>query len=231
MAVAPRVQQSGHAIMPLCVYNACYLTLLAPEDYMQHLHPISADEMVAVFLKTELASSRFSQTILSLLNRDGQTRQIVEQPDLTNLADTVYRRQLLGEWRGYQRNADVFTGFPSAVRWYRALATRDDLAAIRYLNDDYWTVLSGGSRRVVDAVERIRQGIEAFQVRNDGFWFMADALCAGAVFPELILVGTDEQAPLVVLEGHVRLTAYVLRLECTPVTVPVLVGYAPDMEK
>jgi hypothetical protein len=60
---------------------------------------------------------------------------------------------------------------------------------------------------------------------------MADALCAGAVFPELILVGKSERSPLVVLEGHVRLTAYLLRPDCVPTTVPVLVGYSPHLEK
>jgi hypothetical protein len=48
-------------------------------------------------------------------------------------------------------------------------------------------------------------------VSNGGFWYMADALAKGASFPELILVGADEHAPLVLLEGHVRLTAYFLQ--------------------
>jgi hypothetical protein len=102
---------------------------------------------------------------------------------------------------------------------------------VRYLNDDYWTVLSGGSRLATDAAIRIRQGIEAFGVGNGGFWFLADALAAGAVFPELILLGAEEDAPLVVLEGHARLTAYALRPECLPPTLPVLVGYAPGLAK
>jgi hypothetical protein len=198
---------------------------------VQHLHPISEDEMVAIFLKTEIASSRFGPAILAILNRDGQERQIIDQPDLANPAANAYRRQLLGEWRGYQRNADVFKGFPADVRWYRGLATLADLEQLRYINDDYWIELSGGSRLAIDAIARIRHGIEAFGVSNAGFWYMADALCAGAMFPELILVGKDERSPLVVLEGHVRLTAYLLRPNCAPTTVSVLVGFAPQMVK
>jgi hypothetical protein len=198
---------------------------------MQHLQPISEDEMVVVFLRTEIASSRFSASILAILDRARQGRQIIDEPDLANPADNAYRRQVLGEWRGYRRDADVFKDFPADVRWYRALALQADLASVHYINDDYWIALSGGSRLVSDAVERIRQGIEAFKISNAGFWYMADSLCAGAVFPELILVGQDERSPLVVLEGHVRLTAYVLRPECAPASVPVLVGYAPQMAK
>ena len=198
---------------------------------MQHLHTIGEDEMVAVFLWTEVASTRFAPTILAILRRDGRARRIIDQPDLSNAADNAYRRHVLAEYRGYGRDADVFTDFPADVRWYRALATREDLARVRYINDDYWTALSGGSRLVTDAVARIRQGIEVFGVGNGGFWYMADALAKGASFPELILVGADEHAPLVLLEGHVRLTAYFLRPECMPPSLSVIVGYAEGMVK
>jgi hypothetical protein len=198
---------------------------------MQHSEPIGEDEMVAVFLRTELGSSRFEQDIMAILARDRQPRTIIEWPNLSDSAENACRRRVLGEWRGYGCDRDVFTGFPADVRWYRATITREELAALRYIDDDYWIELSGGSRLATDAAVRIRQGIEACGVGNGGFWWMANALCAGAVFPELILVGKDERAPLVVLEGHVRLTAYCLRPDCTPASLPVLVGYAPQMEK
>jgi hypothetical protein len=198
---------------------------------MQHVELISEDEMVAVFLQTEIASTRFAKDILAILARDGQSRMAIDQPNLTDPGENAYRRQVLGDWRGYGRDADVFRHFPPDVRWYRAVITKDELARIRYINDEYWTALSGGSRLAIDASARIRLGTEACGVGNGGFWWMAEALCAGAIFPEVILVGKDEQAPLVVLEGHVRLTAYCLRPDCTPDTLPVLVGYSPQMEK
>lgn len=198
---------------------------------MQHLHSIDEDEMVAVFLQTEIASSRFRPTILELLRRDGRAARIVERPDLASAEENAYRRHLLGEHRGYRRNADVFTAMPTDVRWYRAVITKEELAQVRYLDDDYWSELSGGSRLAVDAAARIPRGIEAFGVGNGGFWYLADALAAGASFPALILVGADERAPLVVLEGHARLTAYALRPDCLPPMLPVLVGYAPEMVK
>ena len=157
--------------------------------------------MVTVFLQTEIASSRFRPTLLELLRRDGRDPRLVEHPDLADADENAYRRHLLTTYRGFQRNADVFTAMPAEVRWSRALITPDELARVRYLNDDYWIVLSGGSRLAADAATRIRQGIEAFGVGNGGFWFLADALAAGAVFPELILVGAEEHAPLVVLSS------------------------------
>src|SRR5919205_1962376 len=118
---------------------------------MQHLYAISEDAMVAVFLQTEIASTRFAPTILAILHRDGRERRIIDQPDLSNAADNAYRRHVLGEHRGYGRDADVFKDFPADVRWYRDSSTKEDLARVRYINDDYWIALSGGSRPVTDA--------------------------------------------------------------------------------
>jgi hypothetical protein len=62
-------------------------------------------------------------------------------------------------------------------------------------------------------------------------WEVADAIRQGASFPELILVDTDEKSPLVVLEGHVRITAYFLRPEYMPSEMEVIVGFSKDMDK
>ncbi len=198
---------------------------------MRLLHAISADEMIAVFLQTEVTSARFGPTVLDILRHDGRDRQIIDRPDLSAADDNAYRRQVLGAYRGYRRDADVFTGVPDDVRWYRALATRAELARVRYLDDAYWNSLSGGSRLAVDTAARIEQGVEPYGVSNEGIWSMAIALAAGVSFPELIVVGEDEHAPLMVLEGHARLTAYFLRPATVPAMLPVIVGYATGMMK
>jgi len=198
---------------------------------MQHLYAISENEMVATFLWAELASPRFEQTIVAILERDGWDRSVIDQPDLTSPADNQYRGQVLAEHRGYGRDEDVFESVPPDVRWYRARATKDDLSQVRYIDYDYWTELSGGSKLAVDAAERIRQGIEAFRIGNGAYWYLAEALKAGASFPELILVGSDEKGPHVLLEGHTRLTAYFLAPECIPPLLPVIVGYAPGLDQ
>ena len=198
---------------------------------MQHLHPIPEEEMVVTFLRAELASPRFEQAILAILKRDGRDRTIIDHPALTDPDDSRYRARVLAEHRGYGRDEDVFESVPPDVRWYRARATKADLAHVRYIEYDYWTELSGGSRLAVDAAERIRQGIEAFRVGNGAYWYLAEALKGGVTFPELILVGADERGPHVLLEGHVRLTAYFLAPECIPPLLPVIVGYAPGLDQ
>jgi hypothetical protein len=198
---------------------------------MQHLYPIDAAEMVASFLRMEIASPRSGPPILRILERDGRDRVIIEDPDLSSITDNEYRAQILGEYRGYRRDQDLFRYVPSGIQWYRALATKTDLAKIRYIDYDYWSELSGGSRLAVDAAERVRAGIEACGVSNAGFWELAHALKAGASFPELIAVGSEEGGELVLLEGHMRLTAYFLVPERIPPLMPVIVGYAPGLDR
>jgi hypothetical protein len=58
---------------------------------------------------------------------------------------------------------------------------------------------------------------------------MAQAFADGARFPPLILVTAGPSGGLVVLEGHVRLTAYMLCPDRLPPELEVLVGSSPDM--
>src|SRR5258708_5573265 len=126
---------------------------------MRLSQPISADEMVAHFLQTEIRSLRFEDAILGLLAKDSKDRALVDSPDLQDPSENAYRAVLLGEWRGYGRDADVFTGFPDDVVWYRAVLDQADWERVMYINDeDFWNEFSGGSRLVRDAVQRIYAG-------------------------------------------------------------------------
>jgi hypothetical protein len=60
---------------------------------------------------------------------------------------------------------------------------------------------------------------------------LAAEITAGRLPPELILVGRPGGHDLVVLEGHVRLTALVLAVEYLPAELMVLLGTAPTMRK
>lgn len=198
---------------------------------MQIVEPISEAEVVAAFLKQEIVSTRWRQPILDILVRDGRERRIVDEPDTSDEAENTYRAALLGEFRGYRRNASLFTGFPDEVHWYRAAIGKEELAQVRYIDYSYWVELSGGSRLPTDAVERIRQGVEVYGVSNAGFWKVANAAREGVPFPEPILIGEREGSPLVVLEGHVRLTAYFLWPESIPPALPVIVGFSEGIAR
>jgi hypothetical protein len=210
---------------------------------MRTVRPISEAEMVALFLATEYPSPRTHQHILQVLQREGWPPSIIEQPNLRDGQENAQRRSILGAYRGYGQNTDYFEGlpsdmeytdyfegFPPDVQWEQAMLSRQELEQVRYIEYDYWVELSGGSRLPRDAREHILAGDEVFGVSNQRVLQMAEAFRSGTQFPTLILVGKNRESPLVVLEGHMRLTAMFLAPECLPAGLEVMVGFSEQME-
>jgi hypothetical protein len=135
------------------------------------------------------------------------------------------------EYRGYGTNTKLFENFPSNIKWQRVVLTKNDLKKVKYINYDYWVKLSGNSRMPFDASENIKKNIEIFDVKNEQFLKASEFIKAGNIFPEMIFVGKDEQSYLVVLEGHLRLTAYILAFDFMPDELEVIIGYSTDIIK
>jgi hypothetical protein len=200
---------------------------------MRWIRPSSEPEMVALFLQQELASERFGPTIAEHLEREALPREIITRPDLTDAQGQAERHRLLRLHRGYgTEDGQYLSAFPTAgVRWDWAGITPDELRQVKYIDWSYWLELSGGSRLPTDAADRLRAGVRPCDVSTDRFFAMAACVAAGAIFPPLILVTAQQQGGLVVLEGHVRLTAYVLEVDALPPELEVLVGYSPAIAR
>jgi hypothetical protein len=110
---------------------------------------------------------------------------------------------------------DYLTNFPAPgeIRWHRARLTADELAEVRYIDWDYWLEVTNGTRLPRDTVNRE----EYRELATHAAWF-----------PELILIALDEDSYLVVLEGHVRLTALMLE---PPEELDVIVGFSAGLVK
>lgn len=184
--------------------------------------------MVALFLRAELPSERYGLAIERALAKAGADRRIVRDPDLSDPGANAVRRRLLAEVRDYG-GGGLFNGFPGDVRWEWAALTLEELMAVRYIDYDYWVELSGGTRIPTEAARRILEGVEPFGVPNAGFFELAEEVAAGRRFPALILV--DGPTGLVVLEGHVRLTAYALQSGALGPELEVLLGTSPSMSQ
>jgi hypothetical protein len=117
------------------------------------------------------------------------------------------------QWRDRDR---LFDGFPQDVAWERAALTRDEILAILYIDWDWWLTVSNGTRRPTVAIE--------VQGRDDADRALA---AAAATNPELIVVTDPSRSKLVLLEGHVRLTAYAAFPECLPDELDVFLGVSP----
>lgn len=106
-------------------------------------------------------------------------------------ADVEERRR---QW--HERDG-LFAGFPDDVAWKRVALTREEVLGILYINWDWWRTVSKGTRLATVAAE--------VQGRDEGDRTVAGA---AATNPELIAVTDPPRSKLVLLEGHVRLTAY-----------------------
>ena len=196
---------------------------------MRWLRPSSEAEMIALFLRTELPAARFRDTLRALLQSHGLPESVITDPDLGDDAENQVRLRLLTEHREYGTRTGLFEGFPDDVSWQWMAITPAELATVLYIDYDYWVELSGGTRLAVDAAPRIRAGVAPFGVSSDWALGMAREVARGARFPPLILVTTGPGGDLVVLEGHARLTAYMLARDQLPPELEVLVGSSPAM--
>jgi hypothetical protein len=185
------------------------------------IRPSSEAEVVATFLRGELDSERFGAGIRAAVGE-----RLLLEPNLDDEEENALRTGALETVRGYESRIGLFHAFPDDVRWERAALTPDEVLALRYIDYSFWNELSGGSRLATDAADQIRAGIVVFgRLPTEGFLQAADALSVAAM-PELVVVGGVADK-LVVLEGHVRLTALALRPDLLPPELEVLLGRSP----
>lgn len=196
---------------------------------MRFVERATEEEMVATFLRTELRSARFRERLAEILDQQGCPHDLIESPDLGSPDENRRRAEVLGAWRGYRRGEDVFRYYPDDVVWARYALTPDELCRVRFMDYSYWNVLSSGTRLPTAAAENVRAGIVVYGQSTACYLALAEELRQGTRFPELILVGLAPGEDLVVLEGHVRLTAYALAADGLPREFTALVGYSPNM--
>ena len=136
---------------------------------MIYIREASEDEMVALFLKTEIKSTRFRDRILAAIDQLKAKESIVTEPNLASAEENDLRREILSIFRGYGRDAEMFEGYPGDIRWVWVDLSRADLERVRYIDYSYWNELSSHTRLAKVAATNIRKGIEVFGVSNDGF--------------------------------------------------------------
>jgi hypothetical protein len=118
--------------------------------------------------------------------------------------------------RSWRERTGLFDGFPHDVAWERVALTADEVLGILYIDWDWWLRVSKGTRLATVAVE--------VQGRDDGDRAIAAAV---ATNPELIVVTDEAHSRLVLLEGHVRLTAYAAFPEYLPAELELYLGTSP----
>ena len=180
--------------------------------------------MVSLFLSTEFRSARWREPIADALAALHAPPDLIDTPDTSSPEENRMRAEVLGRFRGYRENRELFEGYPADVRWFRVTLDGHDLPRLKYVDYSYWNELSGGTRRPVDAAATIRAGRTVFDVANDGFLAGLRFVRAGGTFSPLILVAPESDGDLVILEGHVRATVYALAAQTELRPFSALVG-------
>lgn len=175
---------------------------------MRILRPAGEDEVISAFIRAERDSERWAERVRALLEKHGGGEHAV-----------------MVEHRGWGQDIGLFNGFPPEVEWHRATLERDEVLDILFIDWDWWLRLTAGSRRPRDAAERIRAGlIEGVDVEEH-----KPIAAAAPTNPELIAVRASPTDRIVLLEGHVRLTAYALFPEHLPDELELYLGESPAM--
>jgi hypothetical protein len=202
----------------------------AGRDGIRILDRVSEPEVIASFLRGELASDRWSGVLGELLAADRRSPSVVTSPDWDDPDENAYRDDLLDRHRAWLQREGLFGGFPHDVEWFRAALSRERVLSVLYIDWDWWLRISGGTRSPVEAARRIRNG-EIPGSTAEWHEPIASRLRSEDPPPELIVVSMPDLLKLVLLEGHVRLTAYALFPEYLPDCLDVYLGVSDEMER
>jgi hypothetical protein len=198
---------------------------------MQKIRQITEDEVISVFLKAEIESSRFRDKLLSILENHHVSLSSINQPDILNVHENEDRRKIIGEYRGFGFKKDLFEDFPSEVSWFRVNLTPEELSKVQYINWDYWLEVTNDTRLPLVLVKKIRNNTLPDNEEVRRFKAVAKEIESGKKFQEMIMVAKDEKSRLVVLEGHLRLTAYILSKKPLQASIEVIIGFSDQITK
>lgn len=163
---------------------------------MLELGPATEPEMVQAFLRAELDSPRFSGEYH--IDRHA----LIDSADLQSPTQNATRLGALKKVKG--------SLLLPRVAWRRVGLQEGDLPRLKYLNHPDWIEFSGGTRLVSDGAKNIRSKKMRGNT-NAHILAVADAFRKGATYPQLIAVtGEEDLADIILTEGHVRATAYIL---------------------
>jgi hypothetical protein len=126
---------------------------------MKEIGPASEDEMISAFLRAEIDSSRYGNTVNMLSAEHQRSRALIESSNFRDFAENAARKAILARYRGYP-NQLLFAGFPADAIWRRVEFDPVDLATLRYANTGPGSVLdclSGGSYRVTEGARRFTE--------------------------------------------------------------------------
>ena len=182
--------------------------------------PLSEEEVIAEFLKSEFHHYEFEQY-------RQEFGYLVREPDFGSHRENALRRALL-----FLRRGPMWRELPADTKWFEVELNDEDLARIRFFPRAQWRRIAQGNFYLKDVVERIRQKLE--ESSHDDFscklHFLSGALQRNLMNPTVLLIGIDDTGPLTILDGNHRMAAAMLsQPSATLGRLQFICGFSPDM--
>ncbi|HWX54570.1 MAG TPA: oligosaccharide flippase family protein [Verrucomicrobiae bacterium] len=186
------------------------------------LRSLTEEAVIAEFLKNEFHHSEFDEY-------RGAFKDMVAGPNLSNRDENALRRALL-----FLRRGAMWRELPVDTQWFEVELTLQDLARVRVFPRAEWRRVAAGNFGLNEIVERIRTGQESHS--NRAFFAKLQSLRplvhARLVNPTVLLIGTDQNAPLTILDGNHRLAAAMLIAQPVALTqLRFMCGLSPRMSE
>jgi len=172
---------------------------------MKLVRKSSENEMILDFLKGELFSDRFNESILGVLSDLELDKNLIVEGNLDSNSQNELRKKVIKNFRGYP-SEELFNNFPKIYKWDFVEFDETDIDKIYYINYDYWNELSKGTSKPKTAAKTIESGVEIYNVSNKPFVEGAKIL-ERKKLPPVILITCNEKKYLII-EGHSRMTLY-----------------------
>lgn len=174
--------------------------------------------MILEFVLAELNSPRFAERYHEWLNLHG-----VSVDDPHSLTPDI-RRELLRAVR-----PGLFQTLPNDMQWRNVLLDEHDWEKIMYINEEVWRNFSHGTRLVLRGIDRLGQPNHETLTKRVSE--ITAELRANKPLPKMILITNPKQNKLVLLEGHVRATAYAASGFYREREIPAIVSVTPQAEE
>ncbi|KAA6461299.1 hypothetical protein DYQ86_12560 [Acidobacteria bacterium AB60] len=185
------------------------------------LRPVSEDEVIAEFLKSDFHRHEFREYHDSL-------RDLVRDPDFNNPEENAKRRALL-----FIRHLSLWKELPENTEWFQIEVTEAELENIRIFPRAQWRRIADGDFSATEVADGMRKKPHLLET---SFLAKIDAIGDQLRQPDpglgaVILIGESENTPLTVLDGNHRLVSAML---CSPPRVKKLkfmCGLSPRMNE
>ena len=183
------------------------------------LRPVSEDEVIAEFLKSDFHRHEFREYHDTL-------REIVRTPDFNNAEEIAKRRALL-----FIRHLSLWKELPDNTEWFQIEITESDLNNIRIFPRAQWRRIADGSFSATEVADGMRQRPHLLET---AFLAKIDAISDQLRQPDpglgaVILIGVSENEPLTVLDGNHRLIAAMLSSPMRIKKLKFVCGLSPRM--